>query len=122
MQHEVFLGMRFLQDGPPNAKEKMDLATRMRPQAEQIPLFAFLLGKLLQEAGRAKEAAEVWRTALDGAVESDVQCRILISLAPLEADAKRRRQLFQEAIELKGNLIAAAGAALSLKFDSQSSG
>jgi len=122
MPHEVFLGMRFLQDGPPDPKEKMNLATRMRPQAETIPLFAFLSGKLLQDAGRPKEAAQLWRKALDGEVESDVRTRILLSLAPLEEDVDKRRQLFQEAVELNGNLIAAAGAALSLRFGSQSSG
>src|SRR6266700_496186 len=122
MPHEVFLGMRYLQDGPPDAKEKMNLATRMRPQAETIPLFTFLFGKLVQDAGRPKEAAQLWRRALDGDVESDVRTRILLSLAPLEEDAHKRRQLFQEAVELNGNLIAAAGAALSLKFGSQSSG
>jgi hypothetical protein len=122
MPHEVFLGMRFLQDGPPDAKEKMNLATRMQPQAESIPLFAFLFGKLLQDAGRPKEAAKIWRITLDGDVESDVRTRILISLAPLEEDAGKRRQLYQEAVELNGNLIAAAGAALSLRFKSQPSG
>ena len=122
MPHEVFLGMRFLQDGPPDTKEKMNLATRMRPQAETIPLFAFLFGKLLQDTGRPKEAAQLWRKALEGEVESDVRTRILLSLAPLEEDTNKRRQLFQEAVELNGNLIAAAGAALSLRFGLQSSG
>lgn len=121
MPHEVFLGMRFLQDGPPDAKEKMNLATRMQPQAGPIPLFSFLFGKLLQEAGRSEEAAQLWRKTLDGEVESDVRTRILFSLAPLE-DADKRRQLYQEALELNGNLIAAAGVALSLRLGAESTG
>jgi tetratricopeptide (TPR) repeat protein len=116
LPHEVFLGMRFLQDGPPDAKEKMDLATRMRSEARAIPLFGFLHGKLLQEAGRPKEAFQLWSKALQGEVEPDVRTRILVSLAPLEENADRRRQLLQEALESNGNLIAAAGAALSLRF------
>lgn len=122
MPHEVFLGMRFLQDGPPNAKEKMDLANRMRSHAEAIPLFALLFGKLLQETGRPKEAAQLWRKALEDDVESDVRTRMLLSLSTLEEDADRRRQLLHETVELNGNLIAAAGAALSLRFGAQSSG
>jgi len=112
----VFLGLRYLQDGPPNAAKRMDLATRMRPQAEAVPLFALLFGRLLREAGRSKEAAELWRGALKGDVDSDVRTRLLLELSMVEEDAGRRRELLLEAVELKGNLIAAAGAALSLKF------
>jgi tetratricopeptide (TPR) repeat protein len=116
MPHEVFLGLRFLQDGPPNATGRMDLATRLRPHASAIPLFALLFGQLLEQAGRPKEAAELWREALKADADSDVRTRLLVSLAVMETDAGRRRQLFQEAVELNGNLIAAASAALSLRF------
>ncbi len=116
MPHEMFLGMRFLQDGPPDTKEKMNLANRMQSQAESISLFGLLYGNLLKEAGRTKDAVQLWRKALENAVEPDVRTRILVSLAPLEEDAERRRQLLQEAVELNGNLMAAAGAALSLRF------
>ncbi len=116
MPHEVFLGLRFLQDGPPDAAKRMELATRMRPQAHAVPLFALLFGKVLQEAGRPQEAADVWREALQGDVDSDVRTRLLVDLSTVEEDAGRRRQLLQEAVELNGNLVAAAGAALSLRF------
>jgi hypothetical protein len=114
MPHEMFLGLRYLQDGPPNAKQ-MELATRIRPEANAIPLFALLFGELLKEAGRPKEAAELWSQALNRDVDSDVRTRLLVSLSASEEDAQKRRQLLQEAVELNGNLLAAAGAALSLR-------
>jgi tetratricopeptide (TPR) repeat protein len=119
MQHAVFLGLRFLQflqDGPPNVPQRMDVATLLRPQADAIPLFALLYGRLLHETGRSKEAAELWRGALKGDVDSDVRSRLLLDLSMVEEDAGRRRELLLEAVELKGNLIAAAVAAVSLKF------
>ncbi len=117
MPHEVFLGLRFLQDGPPNASERIELATCMRSQAQGIPLYALLFGKLLGEAGRPKEAAELWREALEHDGDSDVRTRLLVALSVVEGDAGRRRQLLQEAAGLNGNLVAAAGAALSLRFN-----
>jgi tetratricopeptide (TPR) repeat protein len=116
MPHEVFLGMRFLQDGPPDAAKRMEVATQMRSHAEAVPAFALLFGKLLEDAGRQKEAVDVWREALKGDVDSDVRTRLLVSLSAVEQDAGRRRQLLQEAAELNGNLVAGAGAALSLRF------
>src|SRR6266404_4570339 len=114
--HEVFLGLRFLQDGPPNANERMKLATLIRPQANTIPLFALLFGQLLVQAGRPKEAAELWREALKGDVDSDVRTRLLVTLSQTEVDPGQRRQLLQEAVELNGNLVAAASATLALRF------
>src|SRR6185369_15070552 len=73
MSHEVFLGMRFLQDGPPDAEKQIKLANEMRRHADAIPLFTFLFGRLLQESGRPTEAAELWREAINGEVESDVR-------------------------------------------------
>lgn len=120
MPHEVFLAMRFLQDGPPEASERMNIASKMRPYAEAIPLFMFLYGQLLQQTGKSKEAALLWQRALEGDVEPDVRSRLLVTLSAVEKEAKRRRQLLQEAVELNGNLIAAAGASLSLRFGNQS--
>jgi tetratricopeptide (TPR) repeat protein len=119
MQHAVFLGLRFLQfleGGPPNVPQRMEVATLMRPQADAVPLFALLYGRLLHETGRSKEAAKLWRGALKGDVDSDVRSRLLLDLSMVEEDAGRRRELLLEAVELKGNLIAAAVAAVSLKF------
>jgi hypothetical protein len=116
MPHEVFLGLRYLQDAPAKVTEKLDLATRMRSRAKAVPLFALLFGRLLRETGRPKEAADLWREALKSEVDSDVQTRLLVELSQLEENAEKRRQLLQEAAQLNGNLIAAAGAALSLRF------
>jgi tetratricopeptide (TPR) repeat protein len=116
MPHEVFLGLRFLQDGPPDAAKRMDMATRMRSEAQTVPPFALLLGDALEKAGRKKEAADVWRDALKGDVEPDVRTRLLVALSAVEEDAGRRRELQQEAVELNGNLMAAACAALSLRM------
>jgi tetratricopeptide (TPR) repeat protein len=116
MPHEMFLSLRFLQDGPPNSTNRMELATRIKPQAKTIPLFALLFGKLLEKAGRAREASDIWREALDGDVDADVRTRLLVVLSATEQDSARRRQLLQEAVELNGNLVSAAGAALSLRF------
>jgi tetratricopeptide (TPR) repeat protein len=116
MPHEIFLALRFLQDGPPNTKEKIEIANRIQSQATAIPLFAFLFGKLLQEAGRPKEAAEQLRKALEADPEPDVRTRLLVTLSTLETDADKRRALLREAVDSNGNLIGAAGAALSLRF------
>src|SRR6266496_924342 len=53
---------------------------------------------------------------LEGDVDSDVRTRLLVELSAAEEDAGRRQQLLQEAVESNGNLVAAAGAALSLRF------
>lgn len=116
MPHEVFLALRFLQDGPQDVKAQMDIANRICSQAGTIPLFALLYGKLLQQAGSPEEAVPLWRKAIEGESEPDVRTRLLVTLSSLEKDPNRRRQLLQEAVDLNGNLIAAAGARLSLRF------
>ncbi len=95
---------------PPNPKRSC------RGQAQLIPLFALLFGDLLEKIGQKKEAAEIWREALKTDVDSDVRTRLLFDLSKVEEDAGRRRQLLQEAVELNGNLVAGATAALSLRF------
>jgi hypothetical protein len=78
-------------------------------------LFGLLLGAALEENGRVKEAAEVWRAALDQQPEPDVRTRLLLSLSVVEEDREIRQRLLGEAVELNGNLIAAAAASLSLR-------
>jgi tetratricopeptide (TPR) repeat protein len=115
--HETFLAMRFLQDGPRNAKERLNLANQWRDRVDGIPLLALLVGIALHENGRAKEAAEMWRRAIENEAEPDVRTRLLVSLSGLEEDRAKRRDLLQQAAELNGNLIASAAAALSLRSE-----
>src|SRR5687767_15056856 len=115
MPHEIFIAIRFLQDGAAEAKEKLRVASEIRAHAAGVPPFGLLFGAVLEENGRVKEAAEVWRAALDREPEPDVRTRLLLSLSVVEEDREIRQRLLREAVELNGNLIAAAAAMLSLR-------
>jgi tetratricopeptide (TPR) repeat protein len=122
MPHEVFLALRFLQDGPPNARKRMEIANRIQFHASTIPLFALLYGNVLQAAGRHREASQLWHRAIEANPEPDVRTRLLVSLSTLEENADKRQGLLEAAADLNGNLIAAAGAVLSLRFGRQARG
>ena len=71
-------------------------------------------GKILRATQRAKEAEAAYRFGLDVADEPDVRTRLLVDLAAVVDAADERRELLQEAVDLNGNLVAAATAALVL--------
>jgi predicted Zn-dependent protease len=80
-----------------------------------------LYGQNLGRLGRTKEARTAFSRGLACAAEPDVRTRLLIEQAALADDTRERTRLLREVVALKGNLVAAAQAALILQVLGQSS-
>jgi tetratricopeptide (TPR) repeat protein len=117
LPHEVFLIWHAVQDGPLPPAEKVRLAEKGLKQAPNLPLLLQPLGKNLRAVGRAAEAEAAWRRGLARAEEADIKTRLLVDVAAVTADTREKQDLLHEAIELNGNLVAAAMARVVLAFE-----
>jgi hypothetical protein len=63
---------------------------------------------------RDQEAESWYRDGLRSAQERDIRTRLLAALGTLTQDPGERTALLTEAVELRGNLVAAAAAQLAL--------
>jgi hypothetical protein len=72
------------------------------------------LGDALAKVGRRAEAEASYRRGLAATDEPDTRTRLLVALANKADDRAERRKLLHAAIELSGNLVSAAMAAVML--------
>jgi tetratricopeptide (TPR) repeat protein len=115
LEHQTFLALCLLQDGPQGPKEKVQLAQRALAEAPDLALLHLYHGKNLANLGRNVEGETAYRKGLACAVEPDVKTRLLVELGVTVSSPEEKTNLLQEATRLNGNLVAAATAALVLK-------
>lgn len=96
------------------ASKGLALARKAEEEAPRCAPLLLLKARHLARGGEPEAALEALEAALEAAEERDVRTRLLLELALLRG-AEERRQLLVEAIELKGNLVAAATASLVLR-------
>ncbi|HEY6179294.1 MAG TPA: hypothetical protein VIX73_32795, partial [Kofleriaceae bacterium] len=71
-------------------------------------------GDALAKLRRTAEAADAYRRGLAITDEPDVRTCLLVGIAAVTADSAERSRNLHEAIELSGNLVAAAMATVML--------
>jgi tetratricopeptide (TPR) repeat protein len=104
-----------LENAPMPPKEKVQLAEQILSRAPELAPAHLLLGKNLEQLGRASDARAAYQRGLACAAEPDVKSRLLVALGVLTEDAQQRITLLREAQALNGNPTAAAGATLALR-------
>jgi tetratricopeptide (TPR) repeat protein len=114
MDHEDFQALRLLEDGGLPAARRVSIAeAAIQKNTELAPLW-LVKGDSLAKCRRESEAHSAYRLGLKCAKEPDVKTRLLFALSTVCPDDDERIQLLNEAIQLNGNLVAAASARLSL--------
>jgi tetratricopeptide (TPR) repeat protein len=116
VDHETFVAWHALQDGPLQPETKVRLAERALARAPDLALLHHLHGRSLRERGLAVQAEAALRRGLALAEEPDVRTRLLVDLGTLVRPDEKRR-LLEEALQINGNLVAAATAAVVLAFE-----
>jgi tetratricopeptide (TPR) repeat protein len=105
LDHETFMTIRALSDGDRPPAEAVVLATTALQRGE-LGVLRLHLGDALRALGRDPEAEDAYRRGLAVAEEPDIRTRLLVALAAIVPASKTR--LLHEAIEVAGNLVAAA--------------
>jgi tetratricopeptide (TPR) repeat protein len=113
LDHDTFQVIRQLEDGRPPPAEAIVLATRALQRTE-LGVLRLALGSALDKQGRHREAEDAFRRGLASAEEPDLRTRLLVALANRTADPQAKSRSLHEAIELAGNLVAAATATVML--------
>jgi tetratricopeptide (TPR) repeat protein len=111
LDHETFMTVRTLSDGGRPPAEAVVLATTALERGE-LGVLLLHLGDALRALGRDPEAEDAYRRGLAVAEEPDIRTRLLVALGAMVAAANPR--LLHEAIEVDGNLVAAAMAKMIL--------
>lgn len=112
LEHEAFLALFTLEDGPGTPKEKHKLARRAVAQWSGFAPLYLELGQIAGALGFQQEAEAAYREGLSHAEEPDVRTRLLVQLAVLTRSEAEKDRLLREAEVLEGNLVAAAMATL----------
>ena len=115
LDHETFEALRELEDGPGEPDAKLALADRTIAKAPHVPGLYLERGRQLARLGRPDDARASLREGLARDPDPDIRTRLLVQLAILTDDAIERTRLFEEAVRVDGNLVAAATARLALR-------
>ena len=114
ISHEIFIALHKLEDWPLDPKEKVQLAEQSLAKAPNLAPLHLFYGKGLSALGRTKNAEAAYRKGLTCVEEPDIQTRLLVQLGTMVDSISERKQLLEQAVEVNGNLVAAAMAAISL--------
>jgi tetratricopeptide (TPR) repeat protein len=117
IEHEIFQLLHALSDGPDPPAEKVRLAERGLAGYPKLALLHLAHGNALRALERQVEAEAAYRRGLRYAEEPDVKTRLLVSLGSMVSNPEEKRHLLRQAVELQGNLVAAAMASVVLAFD-----
>ncbi|WP_406697666.1 tetratricopeptide repeat protein [Singulisphaera sp. Ch08] len=114
-EHEAFLALFALVDGPGTPKEKHHLARRAVAQWSGLAPLYLELGQFAGALGHRQEAEAAYREGLTYADEPDIRSRLLVQLGVITRSEAERSCLLREAMELEGNLVSAAMATVFRK-------
>lgn len=113
VDHAAFQAVRQLVDGRMAPDQAVALAEATLARCE-LGVVRLALGEALAKLGRRAKAEAAYRRGLAAADEPDIRTRLLVALASTVDDRAERRKLLHAAIELSGNLVSAAMAAVML--------
>lgn len=115
IDHATFEALRELEDGPAEPDAKLALADQTIAKAGHVPGLHLERGRQLARLGRPADAMAALRDGLARDPDPDIRTRLLVQLAILTEDKPERAKLFEEAVRVEGNLVAAATARLALR-------
>ena len=115
VEHPLFLALRHLEDGQGPPPDKLRLAEQVLAVNPDVPLLHLFRGKNLTALGRLEEAAAAYRSGLQRADEPNVRSALLTELGAILPPSAERTSVLRQAVELNGDLVAAAMAFVSLK-------
>ena len=113
LSHAVFQALRALEDIPDEPAAKLARADAALAAAPGVAALHYHRGRALQQLGRGDDAFAAFGAGLACDPEPDIRTRLLVQLAML-LDGGQSAELFAEARELGGNLVAAAIARLNV--------
>jgi len=113
LSHAVFEALRALEDIPDEPAAKLARADAALAAAPGVAALHYHRGRALQQLGRGDDAFAAFGAGLACDPEPDIRTRLLVQLAML-LDGGQSAELFAEARELGGNLVAAAIARLNV--------
>jgi tetratricopeptide (TPR) repeat protein len=117
ISHETFVAWHALEEGPLSAEAKIALAERALEIAPDLALLHLLHGLNLKARNALSPAVAAYRRGLALAVRPDVRTRLLVELATVVDSDEEKRRLLRQAVEIDGDLIAAATARVVLAFE-----
>ena len=115
LDHDDFLMLTFLEDGPQPPSEKVAAADRLLARRSGLPAAHLHQGKALARLGRTADARAALQAGLGSDPDPDVRTRLLAELGVLADDPAERVARLREAVAVNSNLVAAASAALALR-------
>ena len=115
VDHALFERLRALVDGSPSPEQAL-VEARKGLAKKELSLLHLITGDALSRLDRDADAEGAYRRGLAVAEEPDVRTRLLLALGGRPGlDPGEREQLLREAVELGGNLMAAATATIMLR-------
>lgn len=115
ISHQTFLILCELDGETQSPEESVAMAAEALRKTPDIALLYLYYANHLHEAGNRGEAEAACRKGLAYAAEPDVETRLLAKLGMLVESPQEKQRIFQQAVALNGNLVAATAAALALK-------
>jgi len=107
---EVHQLMRVLEDSSAPPRDKRSLAEAALQRFATLAPVHHQHGRALLSLGQKDQAASAFRRGLEVAAEPDIRTRLRVDLAALLELGEQRTSLLKQAVDLKGNLVAAAQA------------
>lgn len=112
---QVFSALRGLEVGGIPEDKIMPVAQGLCAEYPDLAPAHRLRGSVLLHKGKTEEAAAAYRQALKTVEEPSLETKILFDLSQVVGDKEERTKLLKKAVDLNGDLLAAAFAAISLK-------
>jgi tetratricopeptide (TPR) repeat protein len=114
IDHTLFERLRRLVDGSPSPEQALAEA-RKGFEKKELALLHLIMGDAFVHLDGRTEAEKAYRRGLAIAEEPDVRTRLLVALGACQTvAASEREDLLRQAVELSGNLVAAATATVML--------
>jgi tetratricopeptide (TPR) repeat protein len=114
LTQQTFRIARYLLDNEPEPEDAASSALEALRTAPIAPLY-LLAGDALRKLGKTRDAEKQYRLGLEVSEEPDVRTRLLLALSVVSENRDEGRELLRNAMELRGNLTAAAMAELALR-------
>ncbi len=115
LPHQAFMAHLLLDNKSLPPEEVIKQAKNAVDQFPDVPFLRFDLGIIFAQSGDASSALAQLEKALTLDPEPDIHTRLLMQSAALLEPGQLRTQLLTQAVELNGNLLAAAMAQVTLK-------
>lgn len=117
LAQETFLLWHSAEEGSQRPHERLLITENALRQAPNLPHLHLTHGNVLRTLGQERDALDAYRRGLQVAEEADIRTRLLLNVALHTRNKAEKQALLNEAVELAGNLVAAATARIVLALE-----